>query len=154
MGRYRPVRVNINKLLTSKTILILLLAIIVVMTPIQSIDVTNAQEQAKIVPVFLAPITASGDNVYVTWWDNKTGNWEVFFARSTDDGETFDDTINLSNANGRSEDASIAASGDNVYVTWWDNKTGTREVFFRASTNNGETFGNTIMLNSTNGGAS
>jgi hypothetical protein len=154
MGRYRPVRVNINKLLTSKTILIFLLAIIVVMTPIQSIDVTNAQEQAKIVPVFLAPITASGDNVYVTWWDNKTGNWEVFFARSTDDGETFDDTINLSNANGRSEDASIAASGDNVYVTWWDNKTGTREVFFRASTNNGETFGNTIMLNSTNGGAS
>ena len=154
MGRYRPVRVNINKLLTSKTILIFLLAIIVVMTPIQSIDVTNAQEQAKIVPVFLAPITASGDNVYVTWWDNKTGNWEVFFARSTDDGETFDDTINLSNANGRSEDASIAASGDNVYVTWWDNKTGTREAFFRASTNNGETFGNTIMLNSTNGGAS
>jgi hypothetical protein len=154
MGRYRTERVNINKLLTSKTLIIFLLANIVVMTPIQSIDVTNAQEQAKIVPVFLAPITASGDNVYVTWWDNKTGNWEVFFARSTDDGETFDDTINLSNANGRSEDASIAASGDNVYVTWWDNKTGTREVFFRASTNNGETFGNTIMLNSTNGGAS
>jgi hypothetical protein len=154
MGRYRTERVNINKLLTSKTIIIFLLAIIVVMTPIQSIDVTNAQEQAKIVPVFLAPITASGDNVYVTWWDNKTGNWEVFFAKSTDGGETFDNTINLSNANGRSEDASIAASGDNVYVTWWDNKTGTREVFFRASTNNGDTFGNTIMLNSTNGGAS
>ena len=154
MGRYRTQRVNINKLLTSKTIIIFLLANIVVMTPIQSVDVANAQEQAKIVPVFLAPIAASGDNVYVTWWDNKTGNWEVFFARSTDGGETFDDSINLSNAKGRSEDASIAASGDNVYVTWWDNKTGTREAFFRASTNNGDTFGNTIMLNSTNSGAS
>jgi hypothetical protein len=154
MGRYRTERIDINKLLTAKTIIIFLLAIIVVMTPMQSIDIANAQEQPKIVPVFLAPIAASGDNVYVTWWDNKTGNWEVFFARSTDGGETFDDTINLSNAKGRSEDANIAASGDNVYVTWWDNKTGTREVFFRASTNNGETFGNTIMLNSTNAGAS
>jgi hypothetical protein len=103
MGRYRIERVNINKLLTSKTILIFLSAIIIVMAPMQSVDVANAQEQAKIVPVFLAPITASGDNVYVTWWDNKTG---------------------------------------------------TREVFFRASTNNGDTFGNTIMLNSTSDGAS
>src|ERR687890_1165140 len=147
-------RDNISKLLISKTILLLLSANVIVMTPMQSINTANAQEQTRFVPLFLAPIAASGDNVYVTWWDNKTGNWEVFFARSTDDGETFDDTINLSNANGRSEDASIAASGDNVYVTWWDNKTGTREAFFRASTNNGETFGNTIMLNSTNGGAS
>jgi hypothetical protein len=153
MGRYRTERVSINKLLTSK-IIVILSAIIIVMTPIHYINAANAQVQEKIVPVFLAPITASGDNVYVTWWDNKTGNWEVFFAKSTDNGETFDDTINLSNANGRSEDASIAASGDNVYVTWWDNKTGTREPFFRGSTDSGETFGNTIMLNSTSEGAS
>ena len=50
---------------------------------------------------------------------------------------------------GRSEDSNIAASGDNIYVTWWDNKTGTRDVYLRASTDNGETFGNAIMLNST-----
>src|SRR5918912_2351592 len=149
MSRYISERGNIGKLLISKTILILLSANVIVMTPMQSVNTANAQEQTRFVPLFLAPIAASGDNVYVTWWDNKTGNWEVFFARSTDNGETFDNTINLSNAMGRSEDSNIAASGDNVYVTWWDNKTGTREVYFRASTDNGETFGNTIMLNST-----
>jgi hypothetical protein len=159
MGRHRTEIVYLNKLLlTSKTILTLLSAITIVMTPMQSINApANAQEQqqeVKLVPVFLAPIAVFEDNVYVTWWDNKTGNWEVFFARSTDNGETFDNTINLSNAMGRSEDASIAASGENVYVTWWDNKTGTREVFFRASTDAGETFGNTIMLNSTDTGTS
>ena len=127
---------------------------VIVMTPVQFVNTANAQEQTRFDPLFLAPIAASGDNVYVTWWDNKTGNWEVFFARSTDNGETFDNTINLSNAMGRSEDSNIAASGDNVYVTWWDNKTGTREVYFRASTDNGETFGNTIMLNVTSGGGS
>ena len=154
MRIYGTKRGNISKLLISKTILLLLSANIIIMTPIQSIDTANAQEQTRFVPLFLAPIAASGDNVYVTWWDNKTGNWEVFFARSTDNGETFGDTINLSNAMGRSEDSNIAASEDNVYVTWWDNKTGTREVYFRASTDSGETFGNTIMLNSTSGGGS
>jgi hypothetical protein len=154
MSIYRSERGNIGKLLISKTILILLSANVIVMTPMQSVNTANAQEQTRFVPLFLAPIAASGDYVYVTWWDNKTGNWEVFFARSTDNGETFDNIINLSNAMGRSDDSNIAASGDNVYVTWWDNKTGTREVYFRASTDNGETFGNTIMLNSTIGGGS
>jgi hypothetical protein len=154
VGRYRTERLNINKLLTSKTILTFLCAIIIIVIPLQSINAANAQEQKTLLPVFLAPITVSGGYVYVTWWDNKTGNWEVFFARSTDRGETFEDTINLSNSNGRSEDASIAASGDNVYVTWWDNKTGTREVFFRASIDSGESFGNAIILNSTSVGTS
>ncbi len=47
------------------------------MTPMQSVNTANAQEQTRFVPLFLAPIAASGDNVYVTWWDNKTGNREV-----------------------------------------------------------------------------
>jgi hypothetical protein len=92
------------------------------------------------------PIAISGDNVYLTWWDNKTGNNEVFFARSTDNGKTFDTTINLSNATGASADNEISAQGDNVYVTWWDNKTTNWEVFSRASTNGGETFNEAVML--------
>src|ERR687897_1694717 len=95
MRIYGTERGNISKLLISKTILLLLSANIIIMTPIQSIDTANAQEQTRFVPLFLAPIAASGDNVYVTWWDNKTGNWEVFFARSIDNGETFDNAINL-----------------------------------------------------------
>jgi hypothetical protein len=94
------------------------------------------------------PIAVSGDNVYVTWWDNKTGNNEVFFARSTDNGQTFEEVVNLSNATGASADNEISAEGDNVYVTWWDNKTGNWEVFSRASADNGETFEDAVMLNS------
>ena len=95
MRIYRTKRCNISKLLISKTILLLLSANIIVMTPIQSIDTTNAQEQTRFVPLFLAPIATSGDNVYVTWWDNKTGTREVYFRASTDNGETFGNTIML-----------------------------------------------------------
>ena len=62
---------------------------VIVMTPVQFVNTANAQEQTRFVPLFLAPIAASGDNVYVTWWDNKTGNWEIYFRASTDNGATF-----------------------------------------------------------------
>jgi hypothetical protein len=45
--------------------------------------------------------------------------------------------------------APVAASGENVYVTFWDDKTGPRKPFVVASNDAGETFGNSIMLNAT-----
>jgi hypothetical protein len=95
-----------------------------------------------------ASIAASGDNIYLTWWDNKTGNNEVFFAASNDGGKTFDKEINLSNAKGGSADSQISAQGNNAYVTWWDNKTGDWQVFSKASNDNGKTFGDAVLLKS------
>lgn len=71
------------------------------------------------VPLEATHVTAYGDNVYVTSWDKKTGNWEVFLARSTDNGETFGDSVNLSNTTDKRSDAAhIYALEDNVYLTW------------------------------------
>ncbi|SRR6266540_548347 len=95
-----------------------------------------------------ASIALSDNNIYLTWWDNKTGNNEIFFAASNDGGKNFDKEINLSNAKGGSADSQISAQGNNVYVTWWDNKTGDWRVFSRASNDNGKTFGDAIMLKS------
>jgi hypothetical protein len=62
-----------------------------------------------------APTATSGNNVYVTWWSNKSGDWEVFFKASADGGKTFGPKINLSNSKGVvSNNAEIAASGNNV----------------------------------------
>src|SRR5881409_2362770 len=93
-----------------------------------------------------ASIATSGDNVYLTWWDNKTGNNEVFFGASNDGGTTFDKEINLSNTRGGSADSQVSAQGNNAYVTWWDNKTGDWQVFSKASNDNGKTFGDAVLL--------
>jgi hypothetical protein len=95
-----------------------------------------------------APIATSGDNnVYVTWWSNKTGNDEVMFKASTDGGKTFGNKMNLSNTpNSDSQDVQIAASGNNVYVTWWERNQTMNEPVLRVSNDNGKTFGETIML--------
>jgi hypothetical protein len=42
-----------------------------------------------------------------------------------------------------------AITGDNVYVVWTSNKTGHDEVLFRASNDNGKTFGDKMNLSNT-----
>jgi len=83
----------------------------------------------------------SDKNLYVAWWGNGTGNFEVIFKASNDNGKTFGDKINLSNStNGTSGATSVAASGNNVYVT---------RVYVRTSNDNGKTFEPEITLTDT-----
>jgi len=93
-------------------------------------------------------IAVSGNNVYIVSWDKKTGNWEVFLARSTDGGKTFEKTVNLSNSsNTRSDRAGILADANNVYVAYWETaKNRTEKSIFRASNDNGTTFGPKLNL--------
>jgi hypothetical protein len=98
-----------------------------------------------------APIATSGDNIYIAWWTNKTGTNEVMFRASSDGGKTFGDKINLSNStNADSRDVNIDASGDRVFVTWWERNATSEEPLLRTSTDMGATFG-PIMKLSTNG---
>ena len=102
-----------------------------------------------------APIAISGNNVYIAWWSNKTGNDEVMFRASTDNGVTFGNKINLSNTTeADSQDVEIAASANKVYVTWWERNQTSEEPVLRISSNNGATFGPIMKLasNGTIGG--
>ena len=98
-----------------------------------------------------APMVASGDNLYIVWWTNKSGNWEVMFRASNDAGQTIGDKINLSNSsNSDSQNAEITTSGNNVFVSWWETSTNpankTSESVLRISNDNGQTFGPILML--------
>jgi hypothetical protein len=103
-----------------------------------------------------ASVVISGDNVYVSWWSNKTGNNdEVMFRASIDRGQIFDEKINLSNTTTTdSVDAEIAAEGGKVIVTWWESNQTANEPAVRVSSDNGQTFGPILKLdsNSTIGG--
>ena len=128
-------------------ILVSALTIVVSANLLQSVD-GQTQKSLKVA----APLATSGNNVYTAWPNDNTGHWNVFFAKSVDGGKTFENTIILSAPNKGSvvdQNVEIAASGSNVYVSWWTNKTGTLMPIFRASNDTGETFGKIMMLNST-----
>jgi hypothetical protein len=127
-----------------------------------------------VVPVLLAPIKISGDNVFIVWPDNKAKpfltagagtdimpnisdpllpNWEIFFVRSSDAGKTFGIPLNLSNSpNGTSTGPEIDIHENNeginsVFVTFWDNKTGVQAPYLVLSRDDGITFTSPIRLN-------
>jgi hypothetical protein len=94
-----------------------------------------------------APLAVSGDNIYVAWWTNKTGNDEVMFRDSTDAGKTFSDKIDLSNtSNSDSINVQIAEDEGKVAVAWWERNTTSNEPVMRISNDNGKTFGGMIHL--------
>ena len=93
------------------------------------------------------PPAITGDNVYVAWWTNKTGNDEVMFRSSTDIGKTFGNVINLSNStDSNSTRVEIDSDADNVVVTWWETNQTDDIPVMRVSTDNGKTFGPLMRL--------
>lgn len=94
-----------------------------------------------------APLVVIGDNIYVSWWTNKSGNDEVMFRFSNDAGRTFSDKANLSNSNDAdSQDVEISADGTKVVVTWWERNQTINEPVMKISNDGGKTFGSLIKL--------
>ena len=113
-------------------------------TPINISNNTGASYNPEFVAI--------GSNVYVTWTDNTpTGNFDILFAVSNNNGTSFSTPINLSNNTGDSGVSQIAVSGNNVYVTWFDDTPGNFDIFFAASNNNGTSFSTPINISNNTG---
>ncbi len=66
-------------------------------------------------------------------------------------GATFGNSLNLSNDPTVSSIPQVASSGSNVYVVWENDTDTSSEILFRASTNDGTSFGATINLSNNAG---
>lgn len=92
-------------------------------------------------------LAASGDDIYIAWIANKTGNDDVVFRSSNDAGATFNDKIILSNTtNATLQDIQIAAGDENVAVLWWQTNATSEEPVARISADNGQTFDSVANL--------
>src|SRR5206468_1348278 len=84
-------------------------------------------------------IESFGNNTFVIWQDNNTGNDEIFLRKSTDAGK-FSSKKNISNNTGSSTSPQIESFGNNTFVIWQDNSTGNDEIYLRKSTNGDTVF--------------
>ncbi|MGC1132613.1 MAG: hypothetical protein WA941_07310 [Nitrososphaeraceae archaeon] len=130
----------------------LVIAATLTVNPISQAQIEGSKAKRNVFQA--APIAISGENVYIVWFSDKNmpnNNSEVFFRASNNGGATFGDKINLSNTTtADSTDTEIAADGDEVIVTWWERNQTSNESVFRASVDNGLTFGPLLKLG-TNG---
>jgi hypothetical protein len=98
-------------------------------------------------------ISSDGNNVYVVWYDNTPGNFDIFFARSTDGGLTFSTPDNISENTGSSFVPQISSEGDNVYIVWTDDTPGNNDIFFSVSTDGGLIFSEPDNISENVGGS-
>jgi hypothetical protein len=86
-------------------------------------------------------LAVSGDNIYIAWITNKTGNDQGMFRSSNDAGATFNDIMNLNNAtDAKLQDIQIAAGSENIVVIWRQINATSDEPVARISIDNGHTF--------------
>ncbi len=91
-------------------------------------------------------VAANGNIVHVVWYDNRDGNYEIYYKRSTDSGLNWETDTRLTNSTGNSVGASLAISGMYVHVVWEDNRDGNREIYYKRSTNGGISWGADVRM--------
>lgn len=95
-------------------------------------------------------VRGSGDNIYVVWQESVPGNtdrnYEIFFKKSSDEGSSFSEKIRLSDNIGFSEHPQMASENKNVYVVWADDTNANKQIYFKKSNNEGNSFGEEMLL--------
>lgn len=86
-------------------------------------------------------VTGIDDNLHLAWIDNRDGNNEIYYKRSTDSGLNWETDIRLTNDTTSSGTPSISASGSNVHIIFRDRRIGLIQFIHKKSTDNGITWG-------------
>ena len=106
-----------------------------------------------------SPQVAVSDNeiVYVVWSDATTGNGDIYFKASSDNGTKFRGKKVLAKNDGLSYEPQIAAADNNIiYAVWKDNtqydrsqnksSTNSFDILFRSSFDSGANFANRTTI--------
>ena len=88
--------------------------------------------------------------MHVVWYDDRDGNYEIYYKRSTDGGLSWGADTRLTNNSAFSQFSSVAVSGSVVHVVWQDYRDGNYEIYYKRSTDGGVSWGaDTRLTNNT-----
>jgi hypothetical protein len=76
-------------------------------------------------------IAFSGLLVHVVWTDNREGNTEIYYKRSTNIGINWETDTRLTNNSANSLYPSIAISGSLVHIVWRDERDGNPKIYYK-----------------------
>jgi hypothetical protein len=77
-----------------------------------------------------APALAVKDSsVYVVWYDNTPGNFEIYHRTSTNGGADWQAVERLTKNSGSSASPSIGVGGSKIFVVWCDLTPGNYEIY-------------------------
>jgi hypothetical protein len=96
--------------------------------------------------------TDDSSGIHITWYDYKYSPYpwtgDIFYRASPDSGSTWEPIDSLTVMH-RARHSDILAEGNNLHVVWDDDRNGfgeNDEIYYRMSTDLGQTWGNEIRL--------
>ena len=95
---------------------------------------------------YWSSIAVSSSIVNVVWRDERDGNTEVYYKRSTDGGASWEADTRLTNNSANSYTPSVSVSSSIVHVVWWDDRNGNDEIYYKRSTDGGASWGQDTRL--------
>jgi hypothetical protein len=90
---------------------------------------------------FTPTIAVLGSSIHVVWHDQRDGNWEIYYKLSTNGGISWGADTRLTNDPANSLLPTVAISGLNTHVVWYDQRDGNWEIYYKLSTNGGISWG-------------
>jgi hypothetical protein len=80
----------------------------------------------------------SNNHLHVVWQDNTTGDYEIYYKKSTDAGESWIAEKRITWTSGDSEEPAIAVDSYNhLHLVFYDDRLGNSEIYYKKSTNGG-----------------
>ena len=95
----------------------------------------------------------SGDTVYLTWIDNTTGTYQVYFKRSVNGGQTWQIDHKLTNTETSVQSPSICASGQTVHLVWSGDFGSNIEIYYLKGIYGGNSWQQITMITNTEFGS-
>ena len=115
------------------------------------------------------PVAAtSGETVHVVFWDDlddfiythygyppikpeEDHNYEIYYMRSMDGGQTWEEYVRLTFSEGPTMHPSVETDGDRIYVVYQDLLDGVNEVYLKYSLDLGESWSENVLISKDDG---
>lgn len=92
-------------------------------------------------------VSGAESTLHLCFWDDRTGVNQIYYLRSTDQGEIWEREIPLSTGLGGALLPSIASAGSLIHLAWFDQREGDNgEIYYRGSADNGQNWAEEIRM--------
>lgn len=112
------------------------------------VRLTNAIRDSRLPKLAIGP----DNSLNVAWHDDRVAynDYDIYFMKSTNGGDTWGTTVQVCDTNPQSTEAAIAVGGDGAIHITWEEPSGwsSGNVYYSRSTNGGTTFSSPFQISS------
>ena len=94
-------------------------------------------------------VSVSAQTVHIVWDDERDGNREIYYKRSTNGGLNWQPDLRLTDNSYSSSNPSVSVSGSLLIIVWQDSRNGQYQLYYKRSSDGGLIWGQDTRITNT-----